>query len=747
VRRLLALWVAGMLVATTAVATADSAEGCTPSISEIIPSRLFLGHEFEIRGTCLVSQTDTSIPILMIGDDNVRVSSATSSEIRATATLPTRENTLTLRSPSGEASFPVTVNNWSEPQPEEIRSGYIELKLTPGSSIDPIVGTFRVTDPYRPLERWLQEFPELDGWWAVRTNEDTMSKVRELAAHPSVQWVQPDMVGGQLLSNDTCFPNPTPAACDTSEPFIYNGIRYGDNGLWGFAQVSAESAWGQTNGVGARMAVLDSGVDDHPDMATAGGASRVIVKKDSTGEGLIPSEEHGTIVAGVAAASANNATGVAGVAPGVSILSYKVIKDDTTIVPVWEDALLEASVDDADVINMSFRSSFEFDLFTQTVITFVRGLGIVLVAAAGNSCREMSDYPAAYEGVISVAATNDGDSRAQWQYLPSGEPHFPCASGSNYGATIDISAPGTDILSTNWSLNGAFFSQCDSHLYCPDSGTSVASPMVAGAAALLAARGFYACEIEETLTGKDFNNNPVPADPADPVVADPWTDPEKMGIGRINVGKALGWHQGPVLTEESWPNGAIIHGRGGSQRYLLSGGAKYTTSSFNERSDQCVPNSLLNCIPTGPGLADDPDSDGLANPCDNCPNWANPQQNLPNWQLPPSDDPDCDGYPSSVPNGPGVVGARAGETIIGTFPTQHCPNTSNVNDEPTDAWPPDLNDSQLVNGADWLTFNNKMNSTAPGPPYNKRWDLNNNGIINGQDTLQLNDFMGKSCSP
>jgi hypothetical protein len=138
----------------------------------------------------------------------------------------------------------------------------------------------------------------------------------------------------------------------------------------------------------------------------------------------------------------------------------------------------------------------------------------------------------------------------------------------------------------------------------------------------------------------------------------------------------------------------------------------------------------------------DADGDVYPNAMDNCPRWPNPTQALPNWNV-PANDSDCDGYPDTA--APGLI---APESFIGTIATQHCSTTPDIGDEdPPDAWPPDFNDNQLVNGADWLTFNSRFGSSAAGgPPYDVRWDLNGSGLINGADMLQLNQYFGKRCA-
>jgi hypothetical protein len=112
------------------------------------------------------------------------------------------------------------------------------------------------------------------------------------------------------------------------------------------------------------------------------------------------------------------------------------------------------------------------------------------------------------------------------------------------------------------------------------------------------------------------------------------------------------------------------------------------------------------------------------------------------WMVPPGDS-DCDGYPDS-----NASGARGPESFMGTLMSTKCSATPAISDEGgPDAWPPDFNDNQLVNGADFLTMNPLFGSTAGGgSPYDARYDLSGNGVINGQDILQMNPFFGKRCT-
>jgi subtilisin family serine protease len=161
------------------------------------------------------------------------------------------------------------------------------------------------------------------------------------------------------------------------------------------------------------------------------------------------------------AANANNATGITGAAPGVDILPVKVLCADGAGVSSDVAEGINWAVDNgADVVNLSLGGSY-----TQSIdlaVRYARSHGVVVVAAAGNGEPNPS-YPAALTQAIAVGATDSGDAIAKF---------------SNQGAYVDLAAPGVGILST-WANGG----------YAAKNGTSMASPHVAAAVALvLAAR-------------------------------------------------------------------------------------------------------------------------------------------------------------------------------------------------------------------------------------------------------------------
>lgn len=234
---------------------------------------------------------------------------------------------------------------------------------------------------------------------------------------------------------------------------------------WGVNRIDAELTWPTTAGSGVTVAVVDTGIDTgHPDLVgnIVGGFSAVDYTtsyKDDHG--------HGTHVAGTVAAT-DNLFGVIGVAPTASLLGVKVLDSSGS---GWVSDIIDgvdwAVANGADVINMSLGGPDPVTAF-QDAIARANDAGVVVVAAAGNSGPALNTvgYPAAYDGVIAVSAVDSYDR---------------IASFSSRGPQVDLAAPGVTIRSTYWNLRRG-------SVYVDLSGTSMASPHVAGAAALLLSR-------------------------------------------------------------------------------------------------------------------------------------------------------------------------------------------------------------------------------------------------------------------
>ncbi|WP_440225744.1 S8 family serine peptidase [Dokdonella sp. MW10] len=266
------------------------------------------------------------------------------------------------------------------------------------------------------------------------------------------------------------------------------------------------SAWDIATGAGIRVAVIDTGIVPHTDLAgqTVGGydfISSSTEARDGNGRDANPNDEgdwfnstecgtgyasnsswHGTHVTGTIAALTNNASGIAGVAFGSKVVPVRVLgrcggsTSDIVDAIVWSSggsvSGVPANANPARVINMSLGGSGSCGSF-QAAVNTARNNGTVVVVAAGNSNANVSGFsPANCSGVISVAATNRAGARAYY---------------SNYGAGITVSAPGgeTNSVASNGilsTLNAGTTTQ-GAQSYAYYQGTSMAAPHVAGLAA------------------------------------------------------------------------------------------------------------------------------------------------------------------------------------------------------------------------------------------------------------------------
>lgn len=223
---------------------------------------------------------------------------------------------------------------------------------------------------------------------------------------------------------------------------------------WGIEFCKIEEAWRQTTGTGIRVAVLDTGISEHPDLNW----SPDLTFNCSMDPTYIDEKSgHGTHVAGIIGAK-NNAFGVVGVAPDCILIPIKVLNNNgggsyESIVSGIEKAIESK----ADIISMSLGSSSAPPDKVHQVIKKAADAGIIILAAAGND-GGVTNFPARYEEVIAVAAIDENGDYATF------------TSGDD---TVDSVAPGVGIYST-------FLNQG----YAKMSGTSQACPFVAGLCAL-----------------------------------------------------------------------------------------------------------------------------------------------------------------------------------------------------------------------------------------------------------------------
>jgi type VII secretion-associated serine protease mycosin len=340
---------------------------------------------------------------------------------------------------------------------------------------------------------------------------------------------------------------------------------------WDLEKISTPAAWESSTGSDMVVAVIDTGVDgSHPDLAgqLLPGLDAIT---DTTG-GDDDGNGHGTHVAGTVAAVAGNGEGVAGFAPDAKILPVKVLgANGSGYVSDTAQGIVWAADNGAHIINLSLGSSNPSKA-EESAVAYAVGRGVTVVAAAGNEREEGSptSYPAAYDGVIAVAATDPGDDVAEY---------------SNQGAYVDVAAPGSGIFST-YPVDLPEGSSGYNAL----SGTSMAAPHVAAVAALIKS-------VQPDLTPDDIQQV-LQSSAVD--LGDGGFD-EDFGYGRIDAAAAVeaaaGWDGGdggdePRITPELVASDGELVGYGSE-----------TSTEFQATSDGEVLGGLPGeaCVSVGRG--------------------------------------------------------------------------------------------------------------------------------------------------
>ncbi|MEJ2289734.1 MAG: S8 family serine peptidase [Deinococcales bacterium] len=326
---------------------------------------------------------------------------------------------------------------------------------TPSLQLSAVAGTPGV-DVERTFER--------AGVVIVRA-DDAQAAARHLATVPGVRYVEAPV---------------------TLQPFSNDAYR---SDQWALDIVQAEQAWPNGDGTGTTIAIIDRGFDPgHPDLAgnVSGSYNAVTAGSDVTVTDPTCTA-HGTHVAGIAAAVANNVIGVAGVAPGAGLLLVDIGDPATGSCDMTTAALVDALAyvtnggsPRARVVNMSFGATVDLGQGVRDALSAAQAAGVVLVAASGNDASVQPTpvaYPAAYPEVLAVGATTPTDQIAF--YSDRGPELWVVAPGG--GTAIDVGTAADQILSTWVDLSSAV----PTPTYRYELGTSMASPVVAGVAAQL----------------------------------------------------------------------------------------------------------------------------------------------------------------------------------------------------------------------------------------------------------------------
>ena len=313
----------------------------------------------------------------------------------------------------------------------------------------------------------------------VKEDQNVEELLEEIKNHPNVEFADVDEL-------NVLYFNPNDPLYDK---------------LYGLDKIDSPHAWDTSQGEGVVVAVLDTGVNyNHPDIKNN-------MWKDQNGKfgydfsdndsDPIDYHGHGTHVAGTIAATGNNNTGIIGVAPKAKIMAVKIFPNATD--SVIARALKYAVDNGAKVLNNSWgpqgrRASAPV---LEAAVNYVHSKGGICVFAAGNANDDAQFYsPANMNTTITVGASDSNDNRASF---------------SNFGNKVDVAAPGVDILSLKHNDTG----------YTKKSGTSMASPHVAGAVALLLSKK-TSLDFEEVRDRLKNTSDPISTD-------------KSIGEGRINT--------------------------------------------------------------------------------------------------------------------------------------------------------------------------------------------------------------------
>ena len=413
------------------------------------------------------------------------------------------------------AAFAPTPTSARSPQTEYV-SGELLVKFRKGTD------SKQVTDAHRSARGSLKRTISKDGIDVVAVSPgQENARIADYLRNPNVEFAERNGVYSAVaMPND-------PRVSD--QWHLENG---GQSGGIADADIDAFAAWDVTTGGSVAIAVLDTGIDEsHPDLS-----GKITKSANFTSSASVQDVNgHGTHVAGIVAARTGNGVGGAGVCQTCTIFNVKVLADNGN--GSWAgiaEGIYWATDNGAKVINLSLGGTTSSSSLASAV-NYAWNRGVVVVAAAGNNSTTSAFYPAYLPNVIAVASTNNRDQKSSY---------------SNYGTWVSVAAPGESILST---LRGG--------TYGLKSGTSMASPVVAGLAGLVWSTPYGTSNA--AVRGRIEQNAEAISG-----TGSRWLN------GRVNACKAVGGvcdgvAGGPDVTLVTPSDGAVLTADGSSQRLQL----------------------------------------------------------------------------------------------------------------------------------------------------------------------------------
>ena len=400
------------------------------------------------------------------------------------------------------------------------------------------------------------------------TAEQAEKYMAALSSNPSVASVEPDLLRRSNARTRTAANSKVAQVAQASNQAVApNDTLYPQQwNLHGTKGLAAPEAWKTAQGAGVTVAVIDSGIVKHPDLDANvlpgyDFITEPSIARDGNGRDSDPTDQgnweeagvcgadaeasesnwHGTHVAGSIAAIMNNKRGIVGVAPSTKILPVRALgmcggyDSDIADAMVWAAGGtvegVPANSNPAKIINLSLGGEGTCPATYSKAIAEVNKRGAILVVAAGNDGQDTSKVaPANCGGSIVVGATDQNGKRSDF---------------SNYGKIVDVSAPGSNIMSTvdlgTTVSTGAGYTEYD--------GTSMAAPQVAGVIALMKS-------VDPSLNAERAKQ--ILKQSSKPLTC----DVNACGSGIVNAASALAMVQGkkdPNPQAKPWPKRAPKH--------------------------------------------------------------------------------------------------------------------------------------------------------------------------------------------